>query len=423
MYDKWAEQAENGKLVGVLICDQSAAFDLCDHHLLVQKLKLLGMDDTATAWIWSYLSSRQQSCFVDGQLSPPLALPPCGVPQGSIGGPLLWLCFTYDQPDSVHEHPVVGQDVQRGCGGENNDQQIAGGKGDCGDMVGYVDDGAYTYAHHDPATLSEVLTRKFKLLEEWIRGNKLVINADKTHLLVLGKQRISEKRSAVKIRAGPFTIAPTESEQLLGCNIHQSMKWNLQIRDHSKSVVKQITFRINGLRKISKNSTFQTRLMIANGAVMSRLVYMISVWGGAPQYLLQCLQVQQLTAARIVCGFGCRFWSRRKLLTRVGWLSIRQLVHFHTVLQAYKIISTGKPAITQLSISTQHPYLTRNAANERIRFGETFRSESSLLETTFKYRAVKWYNQVPVSVYRGTQQTVKYKLREWVKRNIPMDWG
>ena len=105
------------------------------------------------------------------------------------------------------------------------------------------------------------------------------------------------------------------------------------------------------------------------------------------------------------------------------WLSIRQLAYFHTVLQAYKIITTGKPSIIQETISTQHPYLTRNASNERIRFGETFRAESSLLGASFKYRAVKWYNQVPVSVYQGTQQTVKYKLREWVKKNVPMDWG
>ena len=45
LYDMWAEQAEEGKLVGVLICDQSAAFDLCDHYLLVEKLKLLGMEE------------------------------------------------------------------------------------------------------------------------------------------------------------------------------------------------------------------------------------------------------------------------------------------------------------------------------------------------------------------------------------------
>ena len=75
LYDRWA---------GVLICDQSAVFDLCDHYLLVEKLKLLGMEDAAAAWVWSYLSGRRQSCFVDGKLSSPLDLLPCGVPQGSM---------------------------------------------------------------------------------------------------------------------------------------------------------------------------------------------------------------------------------------------------------------------------------------------------------------------------------------------------
>ena len=51
LYDRWAEECENNKVVGVLICDQSAAFDLCDHFLLVEKLKLLGMEDAASAWV------------------------------------------------------------------------------------------------------------------------------------------------------------------------------------------------------------------------------------------------------------------------------------------------------------------------------------------------------------------------------------
>ena len=76
--------------------------------------------------------------------------------------------------------------------------------------------------------------------------------------------------------------------------------------------------------------------MIANGAVMSMLVYLITVWGGAQQYLLKGLQVQQLIAARTVCGFFSRGWSKKKLLDRVGWLSIRQLIYFHMVLQAHK---------------------------------------------------------------------------------------
>ena len=166
LYDKWADEIEEGKMIGVIVCDQSAAFDLCDHYLLVEKLKLMGLEDTATAWVLSYLSGRKQSCFVDGNLSSPIDLFNCGVPQVSIGGPLLWLCFTCDQPDAIHENPVDGEDQHRGFTAVDEEPhatshiavQDPSTQGDCGEMVGYVDAGAYSYAHSDPEVLSQVLT-------------------------------------------------------------------------------------------------------------------------------------------------------------------------------------------------------------------------------------------------------------------------
>ena len=76
-------------------------------------------------------------------MSPSLTLLNCGVPQGSIGGPLLWLCFTCDQPDAVHVHEVDGQDLHRGCQDQGGPGQADGGD-HCGELVGYVDDGAYS---------------------------------------------------------------------------------------------------------------------------------------------------------------------------------------------------------------------------------------------------------------------------------------
>ena len=83
--DQWMEDIEAGKMVGVLFCDQSAAFDLCDHKILVYKLRLMEMKQCAVNWIISYLEQRRQSCYVDGELSSPLPLPNFGVPQGSVG--------------------------------------------------------------------------------------------------------------------------------------------------------------------------------------------------------------------------------------------------------------------------------------------------------------------------------------------------
>ena len=68
---------EKGNMVGILLCDQSAAFDLCDHSLLKEKLELMDVDVSTVESISSYLSDRKQSCFVDGNLSPKLDIPQC----------------------------------------------------------------------------------------------------------------------------------------------------------------------------------------------------------------------------------------------------------------------------------------------------------------------------------------------------------
>ena len=49
LYDRWAEEVEQEGMVGVLVCDQSAAFDLCDHTLLLEKLRLMGLEETSAA--------------------------------------------------------------------------------------------------------------------------------------------------------------------------------------------------------------------------------------------------------------------------------------------------------------------------------------------------------------------------------------
>ena len=140
------------------------------------------------------------------------------MPQGSIGGPLLWLCFTCDQPDVIHDHPVDGKELHRGCQAHavvpvevEGQVDQPGGVGDCGELVGYVDDGAYSYAHSNPTVISRVLTEKYIMLEQWMNNNKLVINPDKTHIMLIGTKKSSELRKQVSMMAGGFCIKPSET--------------------------------------------------------------------------------------------------------------------------------------------------------------------------------------------------------------------
>ena len=407
--DRWLEELNEGKVVGVLFCDQSAAFDLCDHQLIVDKLKLLGFNDGALNWIKSYLSERVQSCFVDGELSAPLKLFECGVPQGSVGGPLLWLIFTCDQPDIVHDHSIDGNDPYRGCPKIEESSSV-----ECGVFVGYVDDGAYSFGHKIKDKVCQVLTDMFQKLEEWMNHNKLVLNAEKTHLMIMGYSRCLG-RTEISISAGGHEITPTETEKLLGAQIHQSLKWNHHIADGSTSLLKQLNARNNALKIVCRNAKFQTRLALANGAFHSKLVYLINLWGGAQQYLLRALQRQQLIAARMVCGSQSVRWSRSKVLKTTGWLSVKQLIEFHLILQAHKTLVSGKPKILNDEISTAYPYETRGATSGHIRL------RNSTSQKTFKYRAMVAYNSVPERVKSGSTSSFKRKLKQWVRENVSLD--
>ena len=158
------------------------------------------------------------------------------------------------------------------------------------------------------------------------------------------------------------------------------------------------------------------RLMIANGEFMSKLAYLITLWGGAQQYLVKAVQVKQIAAARAVCGVASWRWSRRKLLDRVGWLSIKQLIFYHTVLQVQKTLHTQKPKPLLHALSSTYPYRTRSATSGQIWQDHSFSSLTSL-----KYRAMQSYISVPESVRQGSTSAVKAKLRKWIKSNIPIE--
>ena len=66
MYDRWIKSAVAGQITGTVMIDLSAAFDLVDHAILINKLKVYGVKDDFIQWIKSYLSQqRYQAVWID----------------------------------------------------------------------------------------------------------------------------------------------------------------------------------------------------------------------------------------------------------------------------------------------------------------------------------------------------------------------
>ena len=96
---------DKGNLVGMVLLDLQKAFDTVNDDILLMKLEALGLTESAVTWFSSYLSDRHQLVDVSGTFSAEASIT-CGVPQGSILGPLLVLIYVNDMP-AVLRHKLL----------------------------------------------------------------------------------------------------------------------------------------------------------------------------------------------------------------------------------------------------------------------------------------------------------------------------
>ena len=153
---------------------------------------------------------------------------------------------------------------------------------------------------------------------------------------------------------------------------------------------------------------------------MSKLNYIITVWGGTEEYLLNALQVIQNRAARCVTKLSW-FTPTRTLLKNCGWLSVRQLIFYNTVVMTHKISITGTPRYMHGKLFLEYGYRTRQATQRGVRFGDQFPGKTALTKSSFLYRAALDYNSIPTDIRSArTIEVFKKKLKSWIRPNIPV---
>ena len=167
--------------------------------------------------------------------------------------------------------------------------------------------------------------------------------------------------------------------------------------------------------------------MIADGIFISKLIYLMPAWVGCEEYLVDVLQVCQNKAARLVTKLD-RFTPTRVLLRQCGWLSVKQLMVYHSLVLLRKVFQNQKPEYLYQKITAGAPQrntrqslaVARTLAAAGVLSQPTSPScDLSLTRSSWCWSAVHWHNQIPPSLRsEKNEKTFKTKLKSWVSENV-----
>ena len=167
--------------------------------------------------------------------------------------------------------------------------------------------------------------------------------------------------------------------------------------------------------------------MIANGIFMSERIYLMPVWAGCENYQIQALQSIQNNVATSVTKKD-RFTSTKTLMKECGWLTVKQLMAYHSIVQLHKTNQSQKPAYLYKRISseldhlarrTYYNYKTRQQARGELRLLPELEAKLDVSKKSWCWKASSDYFNLPVNIKRAAKiKTFKSMLKTWLKETI-----
>ena len=352
-------KAENKNFLAVYI-DFAKAFDTLNIKILLKKIAHYKIP---TAWFRSYLSGRTQFTQIGTKTSKPKIIT-CGVPQGSVLGPLLFLLAVNCLPNSSQFFSIL-----------------------------FADDTTLILENKDLNLLFIQANLFLKDFEKWCHANYLSLAPSKTRFMLFSKQKTVPNLYLMNeqiIRV--HEQGQEKSFKLVGVCIDDSVSWHHHI-DHIRKKVNTAL----GMLKRSKNFIpTAIKKMIYNSLIMSHLSYCIVIWGNAKRTILDPLIKAQKRALRIVNN---EHWLKHcdPLFASLDSLKLTDLYKVSSGKYVVKYLQKSlPPGLEDCFKEKAQTHSTRMTVDNRILTLQ--KTKDALVQRMPKYNiAHNWNNNVPKS--------------------------
>ncbi len=358
----------------VLFIDISKAFDSLDHDILLAKLEHYGIRGIALTWFLSYLTSRYQYTEVDGNCSM-CKLILCGVPQGSILGPLLYNIYV-------------------------NDISFVATNAKC---VLYADDTAIAVSENNLNLLIQNACAVFSLYSIWFADNLLALNASKTNYVVFGASNI-QKQFPNNILFHTHNVTKTNTVRYLGLYIDSTLCW----KDHCCHINDKLVKGIALLKTCYNVLPISCLLTMYYSYLYPYLSYCVEFWGCAHNIYLHPIMIAQKHSIRLIANVS-RFAHCASIAREYEILLFNDLYQFVILNTMFKVFK-GECCNALLCLFTKsntiHFASTRsNSLNFFVQHCNT-----ELCRKFLSHKGVMLWNALPVNLKSCTNIVMFKKL-------------